>query len=97
MPIYTLIGRDGPDGIARRVQHRDAHLANLAPLDSRGDIVFGGPLLDDAGRPCGSVVIFQAESLAAARALAAGDPYVVGGVFKSYEVLETRPVLPAAR
>ena len=79
------------------MQHRDAHLANLAPLDSRGDIRYGGPLLDDAGKPCGSVVIFEAESIDAVRALAAGDPYVVGGVFESYEVLETRPVLPAAR
>ncbi len=45
----------------------------------------------------GSVMIFDAESLEEARAIAARDPYVVKGIFESYEVLETRPVLPTGR
>jgi uncharacterized protein YciI len=97
MATYALIGRDGPQGVELRKQHRDAHLENLQPLDAAGRIRFGGPLLDDAGRPRGSVVIFEAGSLEEARALAARDPYVVQGVFESYELLETRAVFPTPR
>ncbi len=94
MPLFALIGRDGPLGLERRKQHRDAHLANLEPLSQSGRVVYGGPLLDEAGQPCGSVVLFEADDLARARAFAAGDPYVTEGVFASYEVLETRRVFP---
>ena len=52
-------------------------------------------MLDDSGAPCGSVVIFEAESLEAAKALAAGDAYVTEGIFERYEVRETRVVFPA--
>ena len=97
MATYALIGRDGPQGLELRKEHRDAHLANLAPLDADGRVRFGGPLLDGEGRPMGSVMIFDAESLEEARAIAARDPYVVKGIFESYEVLETRPVLPTGR
>ena len=97
MATYALIGRDGPAGLELRREHRDAHLAHLAPLDADGRVRFGGPLLDAEGRATGSVVIFDAESLEEARAIAARDPYVAKGIFESYEVLETRPVLPTAR
>jgi len=91
---YVLIGRDGPRGLELRKQHRPAHLANLAPLAEQGRVVYAGPLLDEAGAPCGSVVVFEAESLAAARSFAAGDPYVVHGVFERWEVLASMQVFP---
>ena len=94
MGRYVLIGRDGARGLALRKQHRPAHLANLAPLAEQGRVVYAGPLLDEAGSPCGSVVVFEAESLAAARSFAAGDPYVVHGVFESWEVFASLQVFP---
>jgi len=93
MPLFALIGRDGPRSSELRRQHRPAHLERLRPLARAGRVRFAGPLLD-AGAPVGSVVIFEAPDLAAARALAAADPYVVHGVFASHEVRETRDVLP---
>lgn len=95
MPLFVLIGRDGPRGLDLRKLHRAAHLANLEPLERAGRIRYGGPLVDRSGAPCGSVVVFEAPDAAAARALAESDPYVVEGVFASWEVLETRQVLPA--
>ena len=94
MPTYTLIGRDGPRGAELRKRHRDAHLEGLVPLERAGRIRFGGPMLDSNGDPMGSVIVFDAESLEEARAIAARDPYVTEGIFERYEVLETRPVLP---
>jgi uncharacterized protein YciI len=94
MGLFVLIGRDGDDGAARRKLHREAHLRNLAPLAEQGRVLYAGPLLDDADSPVGSVVVFTADDLATARRFAAGDPYVVEGVFASWEVLGTRQVFP---
>lgn len=94
MPLFVLIGRDGPDGIALRKLHRDAHLANLQPLVDAGRVRFAGPLRMEDGSPCGSVVVFEADDLAAARAFVETDPYVVKGIFARYEVLGSLQVFP---
>jgi len=92
--LFVLIGRDGARGPQLRPLHREAHLRNLQPLVEAGRVVYVGPLLDDAGAPCGSLVVFDAPDLASARRFAAGDPYVVEGVFERWEVLGTRQVFP---
>lgn len=94
MPLYVFIGHDGPRGPELRKLHRAAHLAGLEPLDVEGRIRHAGPLLDASGEPVGSLILFEAESLDAARTLAARDPYVVEGIFERHEVHETRVVFP---
>jgi uncharacterized protein YciI len=94
MAFFVLIGRDGPRGAELRKLHREAHLKGLESLEAEGRIRHAGPILDAAGQPAGSVVVFEAESLAAAQALAAGDPYVTEGVFEHHEVAETKVVVP---
>ena len=93
MPLFCMIGRDGPRGLELRKLHREAHLANVAPLEAAGRMPYAGPLIDEDHRPCGSILIFEASDLAAARRFAAGDPYVVEGIFASHEVIETRAVI----
>jgi hypothetical protein len=93
MPLFALIGRDGPGAPELRKQHRPAHLGHLRPLARAGRVRFAGPLLEH-GAPVGSLVVFEAPDLAAARRLAASDPYVVHGVFASHELRETRDALP---
>ena len=94
MPLFVMIGRDGPNGLALRQQHRDAHLANLQSLVDAGRVRFAGPIRTEDGDPCGSVVIFEASDLVAARAQAERDPYVVEGIFAGFEVSETFQVFP---
>ncbi len=94
MPLFILIGRDGSRGLELRLKHRDAHLANLRRLADAERVRYGGPLLDDSGKPCGSLVIFEAEDLSAARRFVETDPYVVEGVFQRYEVFATRAAFP---
>ncbi|HEY5658535.1 MAG TPA: YciI family protein [Myxococcota bacterium] len=94
MPLYIYIGHDGPRGAELRKLHRPAHLASLEPLDAEGRIRHAGPLLDAGDKPVGSVILFEAESLEAARAIAARDPYVAQGIFERHEVYETRAVFP---
>jgi uncharacterized protein len=95
VPLFAFIGRDGPRGAELRPQHRPAHLENLAPLAAAGHIRHAGPLLTANGLPTGSLIVFEAADLAAARALAAADPYVVHGIFASHEVFETQAVFSA--
>ena len=94
MPLYALIGHDGPRGLELRAQCRAEHLEKLDKLDRAGRVRFGGPLRDESGDPVGSLVVFEAADLAEARAIAAEDPYVVRGVFEHYEVYETGQVFP---
>ena len=93
MALFCMIGRDGPQGLALRKLHREAHLNNVAPLREAGQMAYAGPLIDDASQPCGSILIFEADDLEAARRFASTDPYVVQGIFASYEVIETRAVV----
>lgn len=96
MPLFVLIGRDGPEAPALRKQHRPAHLEHLRPLARAGRIRFAGPLRREDGSPCGSVVVFEARDLEEARGVAARDPYAVHGVFAETEVRETLQVFPEA-
>jgi uncharacterized protein YciI len=80
--VYCL---DKDDGLPRRVAARPAHLDYLKSLGTR--LKLAGPILDDAGEASvGSLLIIEADSLAEARTLAAGDPYGDADVFKSVEV-----------
>jgi hypothetical protein len=94
LPPYIYIGHDGPRGAELRKAHRPAHLASMEPLDAEGRIRHAGPLLDPSGTPVGSAILFEAESLEAARDIAARDPYVAQGIFERHEVYETRAVFP---
>jgi nitroreductase/uncharacterized protein YciI len=95
MPLFAILGRDGPDGVELRKRHRDAHLAALQPLVDAGRVRYAGPLLGPDAQPRGSLIVIEAPDLAAARALAERDPYVTQRVFASFEVVETRQVFPA--
>ena len=94
MPLFAIIGRDGPRGLELRKLHRQAHLANLEPLEREGRIRYAGPLLDAAGNPCGSLIVLEQASREDALGVAARDPYVTQGIFASHEVIETRQVFP---
>ena len=94
MPLYVFIGRDGTRGPELRKTHRPAHLERLEELSSAGRIPHAGPLLDESGNPVGSLILFEADNFPRARDFASRDPYVLSGVFESYEVHETRVVFP---
>ncbi len=97
MPLFVVIGRDGPHGLERRPAVRPRHLEHLRPLDRTGRVVIAGPLLaDDAKTPLGSLIVLEAASLEEAREIAARDPYVVEGVFDRYEVRPFVRVFPEA-
>ena len=96
MPAFVLIGYDKPGALPERMRLRPIHLESLAALERQGVLHHAGPMLDTEKKPCGSVIVFSAESLEAANALMAKDPFVVNGVFERVTVYETMRVFPSA-
>jgi uncharacterized protein YciI len=98
--FYAIRGTDVPDSLARRQAARPAHLARLEQLRDQGRLLLSGPFpaidADDPGAAgfTGSLIVAEFESLDAARAWAAADPYVAGGVYAAVEVQPFRKVLP---
>ncbi len=84
--IFALICKDKPGGLEVRLANRPAHLDYLTALNAAGKLKFAGPLLDDEGRPVGSLVAVEAGDRAGAEAIAAGDPYARAGLFESVEI-----------
>lgn len=84
--IYVIQARDNPGQLERRMEIRPEHLAYLDKVNAEGKLVFAGPFLDDEGKPCGSMVAYEAESREEAEKLANGDPYAQAGLFESVEI-----------
>ena len=59
----------------------------LAYIHQQGDKVkLGGPFLDADGQMAGSMILLEADSLEAAQAFHASDPYKLAGLFERSEV-----------
>ncbi len=95
MPLFIYVGHDGAQGLRRRPEARPKHLEHLRGLSEQGRVRFAGPLLDELGDPRGSLILFEAPDLAAAKQIAETDPYLTLGVFERVEVHATKQVLPA--
>lgn len=80
MPLFVFQGLDREGAVELRKETRPAHLewiAGLAPC-----VKIGGPVLaDDGETPVGSMLVVEAESLEAAKALFAEDPYALAGLW----------------
>lgn len=98
--LYTIIGIDSEDSLARRKQARGDHIARLEALRDEGRLVLAGPFpAIDAADPgeagfTGSLVVAEFESLEAAREWADADPYLESGAYERVEVKPFKQVLP---
>jgi hypothetical protein len=81
--LFVVIAIDKENALPLRLATREAHFAYARDT---GVIKLGGPFLDANGEMRGSLIIFEADNLAAAKAWHANDPYVKAGVFASFEV-----------
>lgn len=78
------------DDVDRRTAVRPTHRDYLAGLTERGQLQVSGPFAD--GEPGGALLVFVADDGAGARALIAGDPFVVEGLVAELTVREWTPV-----
>jgi len=98
--LYCIIGSDGADTLAKRLEARPAHLERLEALQAEGRLVLAGPCpaidAEDPGSAgfTGSLVVAEFDSLEEAEKWAAADPYVAAGVYERISVKPFRKVLP---
>lgn len=98
--LYAIIATDVPDSLENRLAARPAHLARLDDLKNQGRMVLAGPHpavdSNDPGAAgfTGSLVVAEFESLQAAEAWAAADPYKAAGVYGSVVVKPFKQVYP---
>ncbi|HWU27289.1 MAG TPA: YciI family protein [Rhizomicrobium sp.] len=81
--LYVLTAIDKPNSLALRMATRAAHFEYV---HGSGVVKLGGPFLDAKGDMAGSLVIFEAADLDAARVWAANDPYARAGLFAQSEL-----------
>jgi len=82
--LYAILCNDKPDSLQVRLDTRPTHLEYLNGL---GDALrFAGPFLDGEGKPNGSMVVVEAESIEQARKIAENDPYAKAGLFAAVDV-----------
>jgi uncharacterized protein YciI len=79
--LFALICTDRPGSLDLRLATRPTHIAYLQTYQHR--LIHAGAMLDLDGRPCGSILIIEAEDQAAAEGFAAADPYAKAGLFES--------------
>ncbi|WP_333713790.1 YciI family protein [Yoonia sp.] len=82
---FALMTQDKPGALQIRMDNREAHLAYIAET---GVVEMAGPVLDDAGQMCGSLIILDVADMTAAQEWAENDPYAQAGLF---EVVTLRP------
>ncbi|MBK8839977.1 MAG: YciI family protein [Hyphomonadaceae bacterium] len=85
MPLYVFHGLDKPGALELRKATRQTHLDWLASLSPR--VKIGGPMLaEDGATPVGSMLVLEADSLEAAKAEYARDPYNAAGLWQTTSV-----------
>ena len=88
---FILYAKDKSNS-SLRARYRGAHLAFVATC--REVFLYGGPMLDEAGRVVGSLMVLDLPDRAALDAHMARDPYFVQGIFGSVEIFESRQIVP---
>ncbi|MEM1075498.1 MAG: YciI family protein [Pseudomonadota bacterium] len=82
--LVALIARDKPGALTVRKANREAHVAYLKASSA---VRQAGPLLDDDGEMCGSLIVLEVENMTAAEAFVAGDPYGAADLFDTVELI----------
>jgi uncharacterized protein YciI len=81
--LFVLTASDKPDSLQLRMATRAAHFEYAK---ATACIKLGGPFLDPMGDMAGSLIIFEAADLEAAKNWAANDPYAKAGLFAKPEI-----------
>ena len=76
----ALFAKDKPGALQIRLDNREAHLAHI---EASGIVEMAGPLLDESGEMCGSLIVLEVTELSQAQDFVDNDPYGTAGLFQS--------------
>ena len=80
--FFAVYAIDKEDSLQLRMSTRESHLAYLA----NSPLVFAGPLLDEQGNMCGSLIVLDMQDISEVKDFTENDPYKIAGLFKSVEI-----------
>jgi len=98
--LYAIIAEDTPNSLEKRLESRPQHLARLTSLQDQGRLILAGPFPSiDSVDPglagfSGSLIVADFSDLAAAKAWADADPFIIAGVYQQVTVKPFRKTLP---
>jgi uncharacterized protein YciI len=82
MPYFALTYDVVDDFVNQRTPYRPQHLQLAREANQRGELILAGAL----GDPAGALLVFKADDRSTAENFAKADPYVTGGLVKSWVV-----------
>ncbi len=87
---FLIIGKDGKDdkAVARRLKAREQHLKLGDEMEASGERWYGCVMLDDNGKMIGSMAVLDFPSEKKLKEYLKKEPYIVGNVWKTVEVLK---------
>lgn len=85
---YIVTAYDGTDekALERRLAVREQHLKGIEENFQTGRHLYGGALLDNAGKMIGSVMVVEYDTRQELDKWLENEPYVVGNVWQKIEV-----------
>ena len=86
--LYAVIAYDStePGTFERRMRVRPAHMANGDKMMADGSFLFGGGILDGAGKMAGGVLIVDFETRDEIDDWLKNEPYIINKVWDRVEV-----------
>lgn len=88
--LVALIANDKPGALEVRLANREAHVAYLKASDC---IHLAGPMMNEDGEMCGSMIVLDVDDMAQAQAWADGDPYAKAGLFQDVTLRAWKKVI----
>ncbi len=88
---YAAICIDKENSENLRLENRGDHIAHLKKV--KDNMLLAGPFLTDAGRMCGSLLVFNGMKLEEIETWLEEDPYAKAGLFASVEVKPFKKVI----
>ena len=86
---YVVLYQPADDVMSRAPEHFPAHRARIDEFHGRGELLLVGTFGEPQTQ--GSMAVFATRE--AAEAFVAGDPFVLNGVVKAYEIREWDEIL----
>ncbi|MFO0388941.1 MAG: YciI family protein [Alphaproteobacteria bacterium] len=89
---FLLIAYDATDedALTRRLSAREAHLVHAEGQKARGELLYGGAILDAEGKMIGSCGVYEFPSKEALSDALSADPYVTGKVWNTITIQQYR-------
>ena len=86
MAHFIIKAKDKAQHLSIRLKNRQAHRDYLQTPQDSVVLEFAGPILDDSGEMCGSLLVVKATTKEQVQTFLNGDPYAIAGLFQEVSI-----------